>query len=274
MKSIKCPECGFVGWAEAERCKKCGVLYLHDPGESPLASPAYRDYQPGYRSNSTGDLKKGFAIASLVMGILGFFTLGLLGVGALVGTIFAIIALTRAKRNPEVYGGHGLAIAGLVTNILCVVTMVPILIIAAIAIPNLLAARNAANEASSIASLRRIHSAQATYQATRGNGTYGTMDQLASESLVEEVLASGTRNGYKFTVELKPSSYDSSPGFRAIAVPMEYGNTGVRSFYVDETGVIRGENTRGAVATEFSPPLDDDSLSAGSSPRRRYRDGN
>ena len=234
---------------------------LHDSsGDDHLPSPSYRDYQPGYRSNANPELKTGLAIASLVLGILGFFTFGLMGIGAIVGLIMAIVAMNRARRNPEVYGGHGLAIAGLVTNILCVVTIVPILIIAAIAVPNLLAARRAANEASSIASLRRIHSAQATYQATRGNGAYGTMDQLADESLIEPGLANGTRHGYKFTVELKTSRDEGQAGFQAVAVPVEYGNTGIRSFYVDETGVIRGENNRGALATEISPPLDEDSF--------------
>lgn len=275
MRSIKCPECGFVSWADVERCKKCGVVRLADPaGEDQMSSPSYREYQPAYPSYPTGDVKKGLAVASLVLGIVGFFTLGILGVGAVIGTILAIVAMKRAKRNPEEYGGGGVAIAGLVTNILCLATMIPVLFIAAIAIPNLLAARRAANEGSSIATLRSIHSAQATYQATRGNGSYGTLDQLtdsaAGEALLSPELANGSRNGYRFTVELK-TNYDDSPGFQVSAVPIEYGNTGTRSFFVDETGVIRGENNRGAVATELSPPLDDD----GDSPRlsrRRYPD--
>ena len=99
MNSIKCPECGFVGWADAERCKKCGVLYLHEPSDSPRASPSYRDYQSGYRSSSTREVKTGLAVASLVMGILGFFTFGLLGIGAIVGVILAIVAPRSAARR-------------------------------------------------------------------------------------------------------------------------------------------------------------------------------
>jgi type II secretory pathway pseudopilin PulG len=275
MKSIKCPECGFVGWADVERCKKCGVIRLADPaGEDQMSSPSYRDYQPAYPRYSTEGQKKGLAVASLVLGIVGFFTLGVLGVGAVIGTILAIVAMKRAKREPEEYGGGGVAIAGLVTNILCLATMIPVLLIAAIAIPNLLAARRAANEGSSIATLRSIHSAQATYQATRGNGSYGTLEQLtdnaAGEALLSPELADGTRNGYRFTVELNTSRYDNAAGFQVNAVPLEYGKTGNRSFYVDETGVIRGENNRGAVASELSPPLDDDSFASRPSQRRSY----
>src|SRR5436190_14340728 len=58
-------------------------------------------------------------------------------------------------------------------------------IIAAIAIPNLLASRRAANEGSAEQSLRTISSAEATYQNTAGNGTYGTLTFLMNQSLVD-----------------------------------------------------------------------------------------
>jgi prepilin-type N-terminal cleavage/methylation domain-containing protein len=61
-------------------------------------------------------------------------------------------------------------------------------IIAAIAIPNLLASRRAANEGSAQQSLRTIHSAEATYQSTAGNGAFGTAANLMSNSLVDSVL--------------------------------------------------------------------------------------
>ena len=76
-------------------------------------------------------------------------------------------------------------------------------IIAAIAIPNLLASRRAANEGSAQQSLRTMSSAEATYQATAGNGTYGSLADLGSQRLIDSVLAgSGTtaKSGYLFTV--------------------------------------------------------------------------
>ncbi|HJP95668.1 MAG TPA: prepilin-type N-terminal cleavage/methylation domain-containing protein, partial [Pyrinomonadaceae bacterium] len=63
-------------------------------------------------------------------------------------------------------------------------------IIAAIAIPNLLASRRAANEGSAQSSLRTIHSAQATYQATSGNGAYaGSLATLNGVNLIDSVLS-------------------------------------------------------------------------------------
>src|SRR5215212_7031062 len=66
-------------------------------------------------------------------------------------------------------------------------------IIAAIAIPNLLASRRAANEGSAQSSLRTLHSAQSTYQATTGNGSFSsTLAALGTASLIDPVLGSAT----------------------------------------------------------------------------------
>lgn len=274
MKSVKCPECGFVGWADAEHCKKCGALRVPDlTGDSQQSQPTYLQYQAGDQGYSHQKLKKGLAIASLVIGIVDLFTFGLLGVGAIAGITLAIVALSKARRNPYAYGGQGLAIAGLVTSILSVVIIVPFGIVAAIAIPNLLASRRAANEGASIAALRSIHSAEGVYQATRGNGAFGTLDQLAADGLISPELATGFRHGYKFTVDIKTGSYDGPPGFQAVGVPLTYRSTGVRSFYVDETGVIRGGDNRGAEATELNDPLNADGYSSSSPPSRRYSSG-
>src|SRR5213596_3340790 len=69
-------------------------------------------------------------------------------------------------------------------------------IIAAIAIPNLLASRRAANEGSAQQTLRTIHSSEATYQATFGNGNFGTMADLRLGNLIDSVLAVGTKSGF------------------------------------------------------------------------------
>lgn len=271
MKSVKCPQCGFVGWADAERCKKCGVEQLPDPTDDAYQPPAnYRNSQSPYRDYSDQELKKGLAVFSLVVGILNFFTLAFLGIGSIVGITAASVALSRAKRNPQVYGGRELAIAGLVTNLVSVGIIVPVGIIAAIAIPNLLASRRAANEGASISTLRKLHEAEATYQATSGNGDYGTLDELAANRLISPELATGARYGYKFTVNVKAAGYDEPPRFQVVGVPLTYGSSGLRSFYIDETGVIRGENSRGADATELSPPLNTDGYSSSSPPSRRY----
>jgi type IV pilus assembly protein PilA len=272
MKSVKCPQCGFVGWADAERCKKCGVEQLPDPDVSSNQSPeTLGNYQRPYQSYGDQDLKKGLATASLVLGVLNLMIFGIFVVPSIVGIVCAVVAQRKIKRAPHIYGGQGFATAGLVTNIVAVAFIIPLLIIMAIAIPNLLAARRAANEGATISSLRKVHSAESTYQATVGNGAFATLDQLAQAGLLTSELAAATHYGYKFTVVVKPSGYEDPPKFQVVAVPLEYGSSGNRSFYIDESGVIRAENNHGAEATDLSPPLSFDGYSP-SSPPRRYTD--
>ncbi len=65
-------------------------------------------------------------------------------------------------------------------------------IIAAIAIPNLLASRRAANEASAISGVRTISSAEANYFSTSGTGRYGTLGQLAAQTMIDPAIAIAT----------------------------------------------------------------------------------
>lgn len=118
-------------------------------------------------------------------------------------------------------------------------------IIAAIAIPNLLASRRAANEGSALSSLRTISTCQATYQATTGLGDYGDLTALGMATLTDQVLASGSKSGYTFAVTptvagLRPALY------YATAVPTVtsgVSQTGTRRFGVAEDGILHGDST-------------------------------
>ena len=259
MHSVKCAQCGFVGWGGAESCKMCGAAYVKKI--APESVPIHDQYIV------QRDLKKGLAVFALVLGVINLFTVGLLGVGAILGIIVAVVAMNRAKRDPLVYGGKELATAGLITSILSLVIIVPVGIIAAIAIPNLLASRRAANEGATIATLRRIHSAQATYQATVGAGRFATLEQLAAEELIDPRVASGAHYGYRFQVNLT-SGLDYESGFEATAAPVSYPNSGRRSFFLNENGVIRAADSRGNPATADDPPLNYDRVDEYGPPRR------
>lgn len=117
-------------------------------------------------------------------------------------------------------------------------------IIAAIAIPNLLASRRAANEGSAQSSLRTIHSAQATYQSTAGNGDFAaSLVVLNGQSLVDTVLATGTKSGYTVAV-VEQAGTGSSAVYGAYAYPTAtsgVGQTGTRRFGTTEVGVMRGD---------------------------------
>ena len=124
-------------------------------------------------------------------------------------------------------------------------------IIAAIAIPNLLASRRAANEGSAQSSIRTLFSANATYQATSGNGAFGSLANLGGASLIDSVLAGGSKSGYTFTV-VDVSGTGATAQFGACAVPTTtsgVSQTGTRRFGLTQTGVLRGDTTMSAVTT-------------------------
>lgn len=122
------------------------------------------------------------------------------------------------------------------------IVVVIIGIIAAIAIPNLLASRRSANEGSTVASLRTLTAAQATYQASQAQGNFGTAANLAAAGLIDNVLGgSGMKSGYTFTITPLVKSITEPARFDHSAVPQSsagIGATGTRSFYSNESGVI------------------------------------
>ncbi|MCH8321257.1 MAG: prepilin-type N-terminal cleavage/methylation domain-containing protein, partial [Acidobacteria bacterium] len=104
-------------------------------------------------------------------------------------------------------------------------------IIAAIAVPNLLQSKAAANEASAISAIRNIVTSHITYSATVGSGKYGTdLTTLMNAKLIDSVLGGGTKDGYTFT------SAGSSTTFTVNADPNVAGSTGTRYFFSDESG--------------------------------------
>ena len=116
-------------------------------------------------------------------------------------------------------------------------------IIAAIAIPNLLASKRAANEGSALYSLRTLTGAQATYRSTAGAGEYGDLSDLRTEGLIDIVLgtAPNTKSGYVFAMTALASSTTAPARFDATSEPSTtsgIGATGTRSFYSNESGVI------------------------------------
>jgi len=121
-----------------------------------------------------------------------------------------------------------------------------ILIIAAIAIPNLLRSKMAANESSAAGSVRSIVTAQVTYNSTYGAGYATSLAKLgtaavpcvatvAAACLIDPVMTTGTKSGYT----LGTSSTTPTVEFVATAVPVGLNQTGNRSFCADETLTVK-----------------------------------
>jgi len=126
-------------------------------------------------------------------------------------------------------------------------------IIAAIAIPNLLASRRAANEGSAQQSLRTMSSAEATYKSTAGNGNYGPVDSLVQQNLIDSTLGGGTKSGYSYTTGTGAPAV-SATQYVIGATPTTTSGvtaTGTRDFCIDETGVLKANPTAsGTVPTD------------------------
>ncbi len=150
------------------------------------------------------------------------------------------------------------------------IVVVIIGIIAAIAIPNLLAARRSANEGSAASSLRTIHGAQATWQATVGNGQFAGsnaaaadivgLGELATGTLIDSVLGVGTKSGYGFLMnnfDFVTGAAGNPASFSVQAKPQTNTGitaTGTRNFGIATDGVMYAEalGTAGGAGTLLS----------------------
>ncbi len=259
-----CPSCGRENPDQARFCVQCGRTL---EGQA-VVSPA----QPSSSVQETS----GKAIGSLICGLL-FFIFP----ASVAAIIMGHLALSDIRKSAGRLKGHGMAVAGLALGYAGAAFIPFVLIIAAIAIPNLLRARMAANEASAADNLRTIDAAAITYQSTYANGypislqvlsgpgqDPGTCDQAG---LIDNTLAGGRRTGYIFIYTPEPPASGTqpalsseasaqgctSPGATAYTVnadPITTGTTGQRSFFTDQTGVIRYSSD--GEATADSPPLE------------------
>jgi type IV pilus assembly protein PilA len=137
-----------------------------------------------------------------------------------------------------------------------------ILIIAAIAIPNLLKSRMSANESSAVGSERTLNTAEITYAASCPDAGYAASiiemntGALCSSGsgIIDDALASSTKSGYTFayTVVAGPTGLNSN--YTIAATPVQVGTSGNRGFFSDETGVIR-YTLDGSAPTVASSPL-------------------
>jgi prepilin-type N-terminal cleavage/methylation domain-containing protein len=129
-----------------------------------------------------------------------------------------------------------------------------ILIIAAIAIPNLLRSRIAANEASAVGSIRTINTSEVTYASTYPDVGFGLLPALGGAGgsvtgagLIDAVLASGVKSGYAFAVATGAGT--PAPTYAVNGDPQN-SQTGQRHFFSDQSGVIRYNVSQQASASD------------------------
>jgi type II secretory pathway pseudopilin PulG len=227
------------------------------PGQYPPQAqypPQGQQYRGQYQQPTTD----GGAVTSLVLGItsfvlcLSFFT----GIPAI---IVGHISWSRIRRSAGRLKGEGMALAGLILGY-CSLPFV--LIVAAIAIPNLLRAKISANEAAAASTVRTINTSQITYStrfpqhgyasdlATLGPGPGGSCqdDGTAEHAcLLDNLIAASrctagqwcSKAGYSYNVSAVCDSARLCSNYVVTAHPIAFGSTGRKTFCATSDGVIR-----------------------------------
>lgn len=218
-------------------------------------------------SSSPRSLKTGTALASMVLGIIGFFTLGLFFVGSIAGLLLGAGALRKSRKNPSEYGGGGLAVAGMILNVVALLGGVVFLAMTAGGDSG----RVTANQAAAREMLRNINSAQAEYKAGMGKGNYAANLALLGGTppdglgyLDSTVTNAQTvpKTGYVLgEMKVTPATGTQPAKYSITASPAVKSwltRTGSTCLYTDETGVIRHSGSPTVPATAQSPVLGDE----------------
>jgi type IV pilus assembly protein PilA len=214
--------------------------------------PQGQPYRAQYQARTDGG-----AIASLVLGIASF-VLCLSFLAGIPAIIIGHISLSKIKKSMGRLKGEGLALAGL---ILGYISLPFILIIAAIAIPNLLRAKISANESVAASTVRTINTSQVTYStdypdhgyardlATLGPGPSGACGQRTAEHacLVDEMIGASrctagqwcAKAGYNYNVSGVCNSAGVCSNYVVTARPVTIDSTGRKSFCSTSDSVIR-----------------------------------
>jgi type IV pilus assembly protein PilA len=246
-----CPYCAESIPDDTKFCPKCGTQM-----GSPLPdSPVYRQPLPlGFEPQTSGK-----AIGSLISGLFFFFL-----PASIVAVILGHLSLSEIRKSAGRLKGQGIATAGLILGYVGIAAIPFLLIIAAIAIPNLLRAKMAANESSAVASLRTYSTALITYAAMcPQQGFPASAEQLGPGSrdcnhagLVTGAMASrrALKSGYVFEYHPGPANESGQIATYVISAdPVSPNTSGTRHFYTDESAVIRFESNN--PAGQQSQPL-------------------
>jgi type IV pilus assembly protein PilA len=158
------------------------------------------------------------------------------------------------------------------------IVIVILVILASISIAFLGASRRAANGTSAVQALRIISESEASYASGVGNRDYADPQELFEEEFIDQSLASAciprptspsksgipalpasSKSGFIFIFENVPASENIAPSYKVIARPVVdtgIARTGDRTYYVDQTGVIRTSSNPNEIPTESSRPIE------------------
>lgn len=203
----------------------------------------------------------GKATGSLILGIL-----SLLCFSFLAGIPAVVLGHMSRKNIRESMGrlkGDGMALAGLIMGYISIAAIPMVLIIAAIAIPNLLRAKLAANDSAAASTMRTLNTAQVTYSSTYPAKGYardlttlgpGPSSPCSTPSDTYTCLIDGTlananvKSGYRYSMTAVCGSDGICTDYVVVATPVTPGSTGTRSFCSTADAVIRSRKAENLIS--------------------------
>jgi hypothetical protein len=232
---MQCPRCKSPVPEKSTTCLFCGNAIDR------AAAPASPVLTPAVPSATSGK-----AIASMVFGFF-FFLLPL----AIVAVFLGHLSLSQIKKSAGTLGGRGMALTGLVLGYLGVAFIPLILIVAAIAIPNLLRARLSANETTAVNSVRYLNQAETSYAALHPEAGFACdFDSLIRAGVLDASLVRTPHHGYVFGLQAcgPAAAGKTNTHYQIVARPLQQNTTGVRAFCSDQSGVVRFDRQGSAEA--------------------------
>ena len=215
--------------------------------ESPQSAPAIaarqnanpRAVQASAHNGVEAATTDGKARGSLICGVFFFFF-----PAAVAAIILGHLSRGEIRRSRGQLKGVKMALAGLLLGYAGVI-LLPVLILLAIAVPNMLNMRVAADEASASGALKTLNTALVIYETSYGKlppdlkslgpQAPGRNADEGAASLIDADLAQGVKSGYKFTYQV---AADSS-NFKIEAAPLVPGKTGLRYMWIDKSGEVQ-----------------------------------
>jgi hypothetical protein len=245
--------CNFAVPAYAEEILFCRYCSAQIAEGAYFCQVCGKDLTDTSAQASPGEIRtSGKAIASLVCGLFLFFPISIAAV------VLGHLALAEIRKSAGRLQGHALAVVGLVLGYLGIAFIPVMLIIVAIAIPNLLRARIAANETSASQIVRQLVAAETSFAAEHPEKGYSCdLHDVVSSGDLNSAIATGPRYGYSFALQNcgAPASAPNSK-FEVVAYPIRFNQTGRRTFCADQSGVVRSDSSGSAQAClENGSPL-------------------
>ena len=238
-----CSKCGSNVADNSTVCPQCGNPMTPQPSIQNYGQPL-----PDAKTD-------GKATTSMVLGILAMLLCFLGWLAGIPAIILGHMSRSNIRKSMGQLKGDGMALTGLILGYISVAGLPFILIFAAIAIPNLLRARQSANESGAMSIVRTLSTAEIEYQVNNPKAGYAadiTTLGPSAGSVAQNCSSNNlcTKYGYQFMIQT--DEQEPHQIYVITAVPVKPNNTGTRDFCAGTDGILRYARPASGRTTPYS----------------------